>query len=278
MRTISSDLKADIANGTIARVIKITCKNGTVYGFTDTDLPITIDGLTYVPSAGLSSTKLDVTYNGQVSNQQISSAVIDLPEDQIKAGVIDNAEIECSWASWKNPSHGKIVYFKGFIGEIKWTDSQFQADVVNNVKNLDGNIGHTYTAECRHTLYGSAETGKIGYCGIDKSAFTFTGTVSSITIQKWKLTVSGFSKDDGYFDYGTLTFTSGNNAGLSVIVKEQIGNSISFMLPTAFTIAVGDTFSISAGCNKSLGTCKSKFNNVLNFGGFPHINTDVNYR
>jgi uncharacterized phage protein (TIGR02218 family) len=40
-------------------------------------------------------------------------------------------------------------------------------------------------------------------------------------------------------------------------------------MPSGTTI--GDTYSLSAGCNKLLTTCRDKFNNVVNFRGFPHV-------
>lgn len=36
-------------------------------------------------------------------------------------------------------------------------------------------------------------------------------------------------------------------------------------------IAAGDTFAVTAGCDKRLPTCRDRFNNVVNFRGFPHI-------
>ena len=33
----------------------------------------------------------------------------------------------------------------------------------------------------------------------------------------------------------------------------------------------GDTFSVFAGCDKTFATCKAKFDNALNFRGFPHL-------
>ncbi|HFC05523.1 MAG TPA: hypothetical protein ENJ55_07435 [Rhizobiales bacterium] len=36
-------------------------------------------------------------------------------------------------------------------------------------------------------------------------------------------------------------------------------------------IIAGDTFIITAGCNKSFETCKAKFSNPENFQGFPHM-------
>ena len=36
-------------------------------------------------------------------------------------------------------------------------------------------------------------------------------------------------------------------------------------------IAAGDTFVVTAGCDKRFGTCRDRFSNAVNFRGFPHI-------
>ena len=36
-------------------------------------------------------------------------------------------------------------------------------------------------------------------------------------------------------------------------------------------VAVGDTFAVTAGCDKQFTTCRSRFSNADNFRGFPHI-------
>ncbi len=42
-------------------------------------------------------------------------------------------------------------------------------------------------------------------------------------------------------------------------------------LSPPFKVQVNDTFEITAGCDKYFDTCRSKFDNVVNFRGFPHI-------
>jgi uncharacterized phage protein (TIGR02218 family) len=37
------------------------------------------------------------------------------------------------------------------------------------------------------------------------------------------------------------------------------------------TIAAGDTFTLTPGCDKSLATCRDRFANTVNFRGFPHM-------
>jgi uncharacterized phage protein (TIGR02218 family) len=36
-------------------------------------------------------------------------------------------------------------------------------------------------------------------------------------------------------------------------------------------IAAGDTFTVTAGCDKRFSTCRERFDNALNFRGFPHM-------
>lgn len=277
MRTISPLLKADIDAGTIARLLKISCTNGTVYAFTDHEFPLTVGGVTYEPAPGLESVKYTSTSDVQVSNQEIGAAMVDVPEEDLLGGVFDSADVEAAWCSWKNPSYGRLITFKGTIGEVNWSEVGFVADIVSFMKQLERSIGHTYTSSCRHELFGSTAPGRIGACTLSATSFTHTGTVSSISISKWKFVIS-VSQADNYFSNGVITFTSGNNAGLSATIKKQTGTTIELLLPTAFTVQVGDAFSIVAGCDKTLDTCKNKFSNVVNFGGFPHINTDIGYR
>lgn len=277
MRTIASNLMGEIMNGTIANIMKITLQNGTVFGYTDYVSNLVVDGVTYVPAPGLQKVKMTLAANAEVSNQEFGSAWVDAPEEDLQAGLFDSATMEVAWASWVHPEYGKVVVFTGQLGEISWSEDGFKADIVSFMKNLAKNIGNVYTANCRHTLFDQTGVGKVGACGLADTSFKFTGSISSVTTQKWKFAIS-VSKDDGYFDNGHIKFTSGYNSGLSCVIKTYASNVITLMLPSAFIVNSGDTFEIFAGCDKTLETCKSKFNNVVNFGGFPHIQPDVSFK
>lgn len=277
MRTISNDLKTEIAKGTIARLLKIDCTNGSVFAFTDTDMPITVEGQLYTPAPGLQSVKLTSTSNVEVSNQSIGAAMLDVPEEDLLGGVFDSAVITASWASWANPAAGKVDVFSGVLGELTWDERGFLADVVSTMKQLERNIGWSYTNTCRHGLFSTTEVGKIGKCGLSSASYTFSGAVTSVALNKWKFG-TGLSQATGYFSSGVLTWVTGNNAGLSVTIKSQVSGNLEVYIPTAFTIQVGDTFTIQAGCDKTMATCRDKFSNLNNFGGFPHIQQDASFR
>jgi len=70
---------------------------------------------------------------------------------------------------------------------------------------------------------------------------------------------------------GTLKFHAGSNAnvGREVIGSDQGSNSVSVRIPFPVSIHSGDVFSLSRGCRKTLADCMSKYDNFLNYGGFP---------
>ncbi len=78
----------------------------------------------------------------------------------------------------------------------------------------------------------------------------------------------------GFFTGGQVIWTTGNNAGLAMEVKEWTSGTrvIRLFLPMPLDIAVGDAFEIRPGCQKRLlEDCVAKFANAINFRAFPHI-------
>lgn len=281
MKTISANLQAAINSGKICNIYTIIAKDGTTKRFTDTNQSLTYDGNTYVPTAAINKFKLRLTNTGEIDNQQVAATILDLPADELKSGKWDNANVESAIISWENTSWGKLITFKGNIGVIQWTDEGFRADIQNYMRNLNKNIGDVVTANCRHQLFST--TGKIGFCGVNKASFTDTSSVTNIISQKLKFVIVPSGQVHNWATNGQIKFTSGANAGLTYHIKkhnvfqEDINSeTIELFLPTLAPIALGTTFEFYAGCDHTYDTCKSKFSNGINFGGFPHLQTDVN--
>ena len=75
----------------------------------------------------------------------------------------------------------------------------------------------------------------------------------------------------GYFAYGKVSFTSGLNAGFSMEVKTFAPGVVTLAMNLPYPLTVGDNYTIVAGCDKSFGTCRDRWNNVLFFRGEPYI-------
>lgn len=78
---------------------------------------------------------------------------------------------------------------------------------------------------------------------------------------------------DGWFDFGALTWTSGDNTGRTQEVKSwsATGHLVLF-LPAPFAIQGGDRFEVYPGCAKRLlADCRDKFDNVVNHRGEAYL-------
>jgi hypothetical protein len=101
-------------------------------------------------------------------------------------------------------------------------------------------------------------------------ALSIGSTVTSVTSRQ-KFNDSSRTEDDDWYVGGVITWTSGLNSGLSMEIKAFSSSGFTLSLPMPNDIAISDGFTVTAGCQKRSADCVGKFDNVLNFRGFPEI-------
>jgi uncharacterized phage protein (TIGR02218 family) len=186
-----------------------------------------------------------------------------ITEADILAGKYDFAKIEVFAINYRDGSYGKIHLRRGWLGEVEIRGGEFIAEIRGLTQKLSQHIGELYSPMCR-AQFGDAK------CGKNLAAYTFTGTVTVATSQS-QFKDSSRTEISGHFAYGKVTFTSGANAGLSAEIKESRGAEIVLALPLPFPIAVGNSYTIQQGCDKTISTCTNRYNNAENFRGEPHV-------
>ncbi len=272
MRSIPPDLQAKLDSGatTLCRCWLIARTDGVTQGFTDHDEDVTLDAVTCRAGTGLSGSEATQAFNLTVTGSELSGALDDdsLNEDDLAAGLYDAAAVELWLVDWSEPNL-KVQLAAGTLGEVKREGTAFTAEVRGITQRLAEGSGRLFTAGC------SADLGDTR-CKVDLSsaAYQGSGTVAALTGTS-AFTASGLDGfADGWFTAGKLTFTSGANAGLSMEVKAHgKDGDVSLALWQAMPqlIAAGDVFTVTAGCDKSFAICGSRFNNAVNFRGFPQI-------
>ena len=134
---------------------------------------------------------------------------------------------------------------------------------------FDEERGRLFRATCSADL-GDAKCG----VNLSSSAFSDTGAVTR-TDGVLGIAASGIGFSDGWCTGGKLTWTSGDNKDVAVeiMVHRAIGGTDEFDLwqRAPQPIRVGDTFRVTAGCDKTHATCLKKFKNAVSFRGFPHM-------
>lgn len=107
-----------------------------------------------------------------------------------------------------------------------------------------------------------------------RQAFLRAGVVSVLIDQRrFKITIDEGRAVDDWFNGGGLTFETGNNAGLTIEVKDwtRSDNTVEIFMGAPFPIQVGDKLRLYPGCDKRVATCKAKFDNSINFRGDPYV-------
>lgn len=266
--TVPAALLAHYESGstTLAWAIKIERSDGEVYGWTSATKDEEISGVDYLSAPGLDVASFATSAGLAVDNTEITI----LPDDtiitraDIIAGRWDNAEYTLFRYNWADLTDGVDVRSVGNLGELQPKAGAYVAELRGLQQYLQQTVGSVSTKTCRARL-GDAK------CTVDLGPWTETGTITSVT-SKQVFRDSSRAEAADYFGEGILTWTGGDNIGLSQKVKTHAADgTFTLSLPMIFDVQVGDTYSVIAGCRKRLDEdCVAKFNNGLNFQGEPH--------
>jgi uncharacterized phage protein (TIGR02218 family) len=272
MKLLPAPLQSHLDTGTttLAWCWRVTRRDGVVLGFTDHDRDLAFDAITFAAATGFTASEVKDAVGLAVDNLEVESALSSesLNEDDLAAGLFDDAAIEIWRVNWADTSQ-RVLMRSGSIGEVRRSGKAFAAEVRGLAHYLQQPRGRLFQYGCDADL-GDARCG----ADLDDPAFKGTGTVVAAPSLR-RIAVSGLDGfDAGWFGRGLFTFISGANAGRAQEVRRHAAGSpaaIELWQPFAHAIVPGDTFLVTAGCDKQFATCKARFDNAVNFRGFPHM-------
>lgn len=152
------------------------------------------------------------------------------------------------------------VMFKGRVVSFNISALTFNL-VCENIQTSLRRAGlrGKYHRTCRHVLYGSG-------CKLDLDTFLTSATIVSISDDEVTVEeVEGKTDVADFYTGGILKF----DEELYYVVKHT-GTTLRLLYPPA-DITTESEITIAPGCNLARVTCLEKFNNVINFGGYPYI-------
>jgi len=266
-------LQAHMASGlaTTCRCWAVTRSDGVVHGFTDHDMDLSFDGVTFRADTGLTAQALEQSTGLSVDNTEAIGALssVSISEADIRAGRYDGAEVRAWLVNWADLGQ-RIEQFRGTIGEIVRKGPAFQAELRGLAEVLNTPQGRIYQKPCAAVL-GDAR------CGFDTDQIGYFAEIAVDAVQEDRILT--FSESDGFddrwFERGALIVQTGAAAGLRGAIKNDRAQGttrqVELWESLRATLAPGDRVKLVAGCDKRAETCRLKFNNFENFQGFPHI-------
>lgn len=277
MKTIPAGLLAHYQQPTttVATFLRVVRADEATFGFTTTDRVITVDGLAYEPGFEVSAIASSEALN--VDNLELTI----LPDRaggtitalDLLTGKWDNAFFEIFEANYEAPADGINVLKRGWTGNVTVRNGSYVIEFRSLAQRLQQAQGIVSSKNCRSQL-GDAK------CRVDLADFTVTGTATAVASAR-VFTDSARTEADDWYGEGSVTFTSGANAGYTRKCKTYVADVFELVEAFPFPIEIGDAYEAVAGCRKrherSLANptgesdCVDKFDNILNFQGEPHL-------
>ncbi len=196
------------------------------------------------------------------------------PED-LRVGLYDSATVRVYDVDWRYPFAGWIYRNVFTMLDAAWNGEELTFRLATLAQKMNVQVGRVYTARCDATL-GDARCSK-DITGMNSGTRTVTAVVVADGSPRLRFESNNTAQADGFWTDGMLTWISGNNA-ITGVNKQQVKRSIQtdgvmeLWTPTPYDIEVGDTFSVTPGCNKlAQQHCRQKFSNLVNHRGFPHM-------
>ena len=261
---------------TLAVCWRLDRKDGQSFFYTDHDADIVFEGDTYASETGFTRSAVELSLDMAVGTSDVVGffKTDQITENDVLAGKLDDAEIRMFVVNWADPTMGRVRMLRGWLGVISRQDGAFTCEIRSLTQLLQNNVANLCTGRCRSD-FGDAGGGTGGGC-----RFTVPMTATSVGAVTDRKTFghgggggagAGGTLDGGYFALGTVTFTSGANAGISRPIDTDDGGVLSLFLAAPFDVAPGDGIELRPGCDKTLEVCRDNWNNLVNFRGEPYV-------
>jgi len=221
----------------------------------------TLDGNVYI---GVPASDSGMSQSGEAEGDGIT---ITLPRSAEFAtlfqGTAPAAEI---WATVRRVQHGEQdapVHWIGTVSGVKDVGAS-KVEITCNILTASFNrlgLRLTWGRQCPHALYDRN-------CRVNKAAFGVAVQVQSLT--GVSITAPGLNVGNGYFTNGFFEWQLESGLMDRRPIESHTGNTI-VVLGTADGVRVGDWLMVYPGCARTTAVCDTKFNNLPNYGGIPHL-------
>ncbi|MCG7574549.1 DUF2163 domain-containing protein [Phaeobacter sp. CNT1-3] len=259
---------------TLCRCWRVSRRDGVTLGFTDHDRTLRFEGVGFLADTGLSASTLQQATGLSIDNAEALGALsaAQVSAADIEAGRYDGAAVTCWLVNWADVSQ-RAVLFQGTFGDLDRAGGAFRVELRGLTDQLNTPLGRSYIAPCSAVLGDQR-------CRFDTAAAGYSVTAEVAAVEGASslrfAPLAGF--ENGWFQRGHLRVMTGDAAGALAAVKgdemAEDARLITLWEPLKGGLSAGDQVVLTAGCDKAFQTCRLKFNNVLNYQGFPDIPGD----
>jgi uncharacterized phage protein (TIGR02218 family) len=266
----------------LSRIWKLTRKDGVVKRFTNSSSEIvaatSFDAFTtetFTPSeisANRESSRRTVGLDAETDSIASIISESGWTIEDARIGLFERVRVDVWDVNWLRPQGGWLYHAVYYMVDVTFSGESISFRLATVAQLADAKVGRIYTIRCDATL-GDSRCGK-DLTGLSSGTKTITAVGDS---PRLSFESDNTSQADDYWTDGVLTWISGTNAitGVNkhqVKLSRQTDGVMELWTTTPYDIEVGDTFSVTPGCNKLFNQhCRIKFSNQANHRGFRFV-------
>jgi len=248
---------------TVATFWRVERRDGVTLGFTSHDADLWFDGLLHraapgiMPSAIRRSASLEpdsADVEGALSHAAITAV-------DLAAGRFDGAQVRIGLVDWQTLD--VHVLYNGSIGTVSEEAGKFTAALVSRKAELQRDPVPRTSPTCRAAFCGPG-------CTLAASRFTHRAVVSAVDTDANTVGVTT-TLDLALLAGGELRWLDGANAGQRHAITGLLGERLVLATPLEDGSGTGLRVELREGCDRTIGTCATRFGNGANFQGEPYL-------
>lgn len=238
-----------------------------IYRLVDDIVDWEFDGETYYATSGIRRSKININ---KEDNNEVFTVEVDASHEFVQNYILNVPGTKATLSIYRfhrtdTPSYERVLFWKGLVQSVAFEKQGNLGKIA--LKSLTSVLGrqlprYSYQGLCNFTLYDTQ-------CTVDINSFIYYGNGASVSGNTVTVTGLSAAKGSSWATGGYLTNPSNQDYRM---ILSQTGDICELIFPFRddFDI-VGASLKVVAGCDHSIPTCKTKFNNVINYGGFAYV-------
>lgn len=231
----------------------------TVWAYTSADRDINYGGIDYIAVAVSDN---GMVQGGSSANDFTLDCPSNLPVVDLFRGTPPSNSIWLTVRRKHMDEADAPIYWNGTVTNVKRLGP---ADAQIIGKPLTASFKRTglrlcWTRECPHFLYDPG-------CKADPEDFRTDAEITDMTGNSITLDTTG-GHVDGYFRGGYVEWEINDDGTIERRMIEDHAGTVLTIFGLTDGMEIGDAVAIFPGCDRTPGTCQSKFANLPNYGGF----------
>lgn len=249
---------------TVATFWRILRGDGVTLGFTSHDRDLWFDGVLHRASPGMVPSAIRKSADFEPDSAEARGAITHeaITGEDLAAGRFDGAQVRIGLVDWESGEHD--VLYAGAIGAVAEENGGFSAELASRKAELRRDPVPRTSPACRAVFCGPG-------CNLNPLRFTREVRLAAIAPLANAAVFEGMP-DPARHAGGTLRWLDGPQAGLAMGVMAGDGSGgLVLDVPIDPATPAGTRALLREGCDRTLETCATRFDNALNFRGEPFL-------